>query len=582
MKPNRKRRPKGPLVPELIKTFENELNSFIRELSKNNHYVAFLYEQFLRDLKKLANKTDRGINGAHLTSHCLPINREFKFLPLQLYQGDPAYDLEVEMNSLWLKEGGDQGSLDVKREEYYSEKNSRIIKKIFGLSKDFSLCIEEIHRENSIPVHSLTEIYSVITSEEKLVPLFQDGFQKKWVLIPSHIPVEQRDRYLSSISRQIYNLLVECFFILIVSGMEDSLIAFRHLGNNDFQRAEKCLLDMACYFSMEERIRSAGSVDDLKEYFEEELSPFLSFIRPFHNFFKKYAQPLIKMGVLLREKPFKFPSDPSSFLKRVTEEDIQRIQEKIFQPLFDKDSSEDEMSEAYEEEVFRDYEDAESKDIEGNENAGFAETEGSEYKPVDHLFRHRARDFDDSYRSPNTGGKKEEVEDVLKHEKEGFSYEMLENLMEKWRRGLISKYKLRGNPLGVISFLEGIFSKVGLSIMSKDYDERLRSTERISLRTKKRDEKEKKEGKIDKDLSTEEIRRKKEENKKHHVEGCWTLNQLIKKLVDRGQGTRPTLMRKINKLVELNRVQFRKEGGFYRFEASEETLDKIIEEISKL
>jgi hypothetical protein len=35
-------------------------------------------------------------------------------------------------------------------------------------------------------------------------------------------------------------------------------------------------------------------------------------------------------------------------------------------------------------------------------------------------------------------------------------------------------------------------------------------------------------------------------------------------------------------LIELNRIQVRKEGRIYRFEASEETLDKITEEINKL
>ncbi len=594
MNPNRKRRPKGPLVPELIKTFENELNSFVRELSKNNHYAAFLYEQFLRDLKKLANKNDPKINNANLTSHCLPITSEFKFLPLQIYLGDPAYDLEIEMNSLWIKEGKDQGSLDVLRDEYYAQKKSRIIRKIFDLSKNFSHWIEEIHKKSGIPVHSLTEIYSVVTSEEKLVPLFQDGFRKEWVSTPNNIAVEQRDTDLSKISKQIYNLLVESFFVSIVSGMEDSLIVFSYLHDNDFQKAQKYLLEMACYFFLEERVRSAGSVDDLREYLEEELSTFLTFLKPFHIFFKKYAQPLIKKGVLLREKPFKFPSDPSSVREQSKYANyayVESIKDKAFKTIFGKGNSQEETSGVHEEELFGDYE-GQSEDTEdGNEDAGFSETEVSEFKPVDYLFEDRARDFGDSYPSRKTRGKTREKEeggeddastDAFKYEKEGFFYEMFEILMKKWRTGLISGYELRGDPLSVISFLEGIFSKVGLTVIGKDYNERVKPTEGRSLRTKRRDEKEKREGKIDKDLSTEEIRPKKKESQKHRVEGYWTLNQLIKELVDRGQGTRTTLMRKIKKLPELNRIQFSKEDGIYRFEESEENLNEIARQISKL
>jgi hypothetical protein len=592
MKTYRKRKLKPPLLSGPLKTFENELNLFVKELSKNNHYAAFLYEQILRDLKKLAKKTDPGITNASLTSHCLPINSEFKFLPLQIYLGDPNYDLEIEVDSLWLKEGKDQGSLDLRREEYYAEKKSRIIRKIFDLSRDFSLCIEKIHKDNNIPVHSLTKIYSVITSEEKVVPLFQDGFQKEWVLIPNHISVEQRDRDLSSISRQIYNLLVECFFVSIVSGMEDSLIVFTYLDGNDFQKAQKYLLDMACYLFMEEKISSAGSIDDLKEHAKEELNVFHSFLKPFHNFFEKYAQPLIKRGVSIREKPFIVRIDPSSVQQGefANYADVERIQKKAFKVIFDKGSSKEEALEDHE----GAYEDAESEDTEDeDENTGFAENEASGYEPVDRFFDNRMRNLFDPYLKRKTKRKTREKEeegegeddggdDDFKHEKEGFFYEMLENLMEKWRRGLVFNYELQGNPLNLISFLEGIFSKIGNAIMGEDYNEQIKRTEGISLRTDRRYEKEKKEGKIDKDLSIDDIWDKKRENRKHHVPGYWTLNQLLKELVDRGQGTRTTLMRKIKKLLELKKIQFSKEDGIYRFEASEENLNKIIKEISKL
>lgn len=590
MKTYKKRKLKPPLLFGPLKTFENELNLLVRELSKNNHYAAFLYEQILRDLKKLAKKTDPGINNANLTSHCLPINSEFKFLPLQIYLGDQAYDLELEMDSLWLQEGKDKPLLDLKREEYYAEKNSRIIKKIFDLSKDFSSCIEKIHQETNIPVHSLMEIYSVITSDEKLIPLFQDGFKKGWVSIPNHISVEERDRFLSSISRDIYNLLVECFFVSIVSGMEDSLIVSTYLHGNDFQRAQKYLLNMACYFFLEGRIRSAESIDDLKEYAKEEITVFHSFLKPFHDFFEKYAQPLINRGVSIREKPFIDRIDPSSVREKVTEEDIQRIQEKGFKGILGKDSSKEEALEEHEgpdeDEMSGDYEDAESEDTQDEEeNAGFVETETSGYEAVDHFFKNTMKNFFSPYISRKTGGGEEEddgSDDYFKYEKKGFFYEMLLKLMEKWRKGLVFKYELQGNPLNLISFLEGIFSNIGNSIMGEDYNEQIKRTEGIALRTKRRYEKGKKDGEIAESLSTDEIRLKKEEDQKHHVEGYWTLNQLIKELVDRGQGTRTTLMRKIKKLLKLNRIQFRKEDGIYRFEASEENLHKIIEELNKL
>lgn len=582
MKTSRKRGIKRGFISGHGGAFQNKLNFFAREMSqKNNHYAAFLYQQILRDLKELSKKADGNIPESNLISHCLLINKDFKFLPLTFDMEDPVYKREREERSHWIQSREDDESFDVALADHYVQKTSWIIAKILDLSKSFSRWMDEIHKEKKIPVYSLIKIYSVITYGERLLPLLKDG--EPSILIPSDIAVEQRDRDLSDISNQIYNLLVECLFVSIVAGMEDSLLVFSYLGRGDFQKAQQYLLNTACYLFMEERIMAACSIDDLKEYFEEELSPFLSFIKHFHNFFEKSVRPLVNLGALLRDRPFKVRTDPSFFQKKVaTKEDSDRIQEQAFGVIFDKKTSGGETLEYGE-----------------NGHSGLAHQpifafeeepsgdEGEEFDDTDLATGYGFDDYSQGYEKEKSDAshhrrKKGEV-DYFEPEKKAFLYDVeLKQLMEKWQKRLVTTYELRGHPLNLIGYLKVMFNRMGLTVMEEDYNERAKSEGEISLRTKRRYKKGRKEGKIDKSLSEDEIRHQKEDSKKHHVPGYWTLNQLIKELVDRGQGTRTTLMRKINKLLELKKIQFSKEDGIYRFEASEENLDKIAREISRL
>jgi hypothetical protein len=84
------------------------------------------------------------------------------------------------------------------------------------------------------------------------------------------------------------------------------------------------------------------------------------------------------------------------------------------------------------------------------------------------------------------------------------------------------------------------------------------------------------------ELQIDAMRERNLQKQKHHVKGFLTKNQIIKELVDRGLGTRTTLIRKFEKLLELKEIQCEKETGAYRFSASAENLIKIAEGIKKL
>lgn len=593
MKPSGTKKLKRSFYHSVDKTFQDDLNRFFKELTQNNHYVGFLYEQILRDLKSLSKEHDRYPEEPGLIAHYIPTTKGFEFLPLHFDREDPVYNRELDERSDWLRAGGDSDSYDYfVLEDRIAKKRSRIVKRLFSLSMEFSHFLEEIHKEHRIPVHSLTKIYSVMASEEEVVSLFKEGHLKESVQIPQDVPVEERDNLLLNISGQIYNAWMECLLLLSLLGIIELVIINRLFSDNDFEKVQEYLLHTACYYELEDKISGASSIDDLKKYVEEEFSVFKSFIPGFLRFYEKNVRFWVKKGAFLERRGTKIRIDPSLMSQVAEYSDPEKIEFKALQSILEDDISEPEALD-------------ESGNGESADSAWI--TAGSDDDSED--------DSGDSHLSRKPRGKRKTDDNSkpFKSDEEAFYGYMNLKLGKRWLKGLLFTYKLQGSPLDLMVYLRGIFIKQALSVMGENYDAILKSQIDRSLRTARRWDKELKEGEnlIDgefkgedrprsiKDLSgydIDNIKRKKEERQKHHSPEFLTKGQVIamllnpasRKALEKKAGvripeySRSTLKRKIKKLLGLNTIRFHKEGTIYRFEKSQENIIKIVREISKL
>jgi hypothetical protein len=588
------------------RTFQEDLNRFFKELTQNNHYVAFLYEQILRDLKSLSREHDQGSEESGLTAHSIPTTKGFPFLPLHFDLTDPVYDRELEERSDWLRAGGDSDSYDYfVLEERIAQKRSRILKRLFSLSMDFSDFVKKIHEEHRIPVHSLIEIFSVMTSEEEIVQCLKEGFPKRTVLIPQDVPAEERDKRLLNISGQIYNVWLECLLLLSLLGIIEMVIINRLFSDNDFEKAQEYLLHTACYYEMEDRINGASSIEDLKKYMEEEFTVFKSFIPGFLQFYEKNVRFWVKKGAFLERRGTPIRIDPSVVTQVYEDSDPEKIELKALQSILEDDVSKPMALDERELEVLDEGEDGEPAT---SITAG-SDDHSEEKDPPPIRKRKGKHKEDDGDSKP------------FESDEEAFYGDMNLKFGKKWLKGLVFTYKLKGSPLDLMVYLRGIFIKLALSVMGENYNALLKSKIGISHRTGRRWEKELKEGRWDeelkegedlsefggedrrprsiKNLSVDDIDNiilKKEERQKHHSPESLTKGQVIRMLMDHTsrralekragvripEYSRTTLKRKIKKLLALNTIRFHKEGKIYRFERSQENIINIVKEMVKL
>jgi hypothetical protein len=109
--------------------FRDDLNQFVKSLTRNNRYASFFYSEIWWDLKRLAyNSHNRFVR--YSIDHRIPLKGEFKFLPLQFPgPGDPPPEFGHEWETPWCGEGEYLAKLALEREAYYRPKKAWIIGK---------------------------------------------------------------------------------------------------------------------------------------------------------------------------------------------------------------------------------------------------------------------------------------------------------------------------------------------------------------------------------------------------------------------------------------------------------------------
>lgn len=553
MKAYKKIGSKRPLKSRPDIDFKNSLDQSFRNLTKSNRYAAFLNTQIWWDLKILQEKRlNRFVR--HSIDHSIPLNGEFKFLPLQF--GVPPFEFEDNGNIPWFKAEKYLAKSAAEGKAYYRHKKSWIIGKILHLAVRVSYFFDKISRKHKIPVTSLEEIFYVITGEKDLLkdrPYFA-------TFVSKFIPIEERERFLLDMSRKVYGALEEAFWVLIVIGMAESANVTIRLAKDTFENAQAYLMETACYPDMEEKIREAKTVEDLKEYVQEHFSAFMSFRQAFDDFYEKSVKPLVKRGVKLREEEIIYWLDQSS-----VEEDeyskVEGIQDRIFGRTLTKDESEKDEFEGISSGNY-------GRDLEKTED----ESVGSSKR------RKSTGDFEGDYQA----------------EIRSFSYDTNLKLERKMLAGLVRTYKLRGDPLNLIRYLRQMVRNLPRAVSEGDFDKVVKAGKGISLRTWRRYKKDLKEGKITlseipfdeqalrnikylsiKDLSIHDIDSIKLEKKKrqrHRDPNYFTLNELADELSRTTGKPRSTMKKKLAKLLKLEEIDFHKEGKVYRIEKTRENL----------
>lgn len=479
-----------------------------------------------------------------------PENREFKMIPLY---SNPDDDVDLMENTVLLSmfEAG-QNPTDHFRQarQYLNQKQSWIIKRIMSLSKQFADRIASISEEKRIPIRSLLQIYLLMTRfNEHIEDVLKNPpmvyFQE--IEIPAGTLPEERDKFVSDVWQKVYHLLVESFWVLIITGMVEFINIWFRLEEKNLEDNTLYLLHTAPYVAMEDRISNIKSIAELKKYVGDEFKEFIVFLEFFLNNTRQKIKTIVEKRINLVKPPSKFRIDP--FMEGTSlmqETDVKR--ENRLEKAFPLDESKHIKSDSEEDSKFSD------------------------------------------------------------SEKISFADEIILLFIEKMRKGLLPKYRLQGHPANLIKYISRLFDNISFTIVDRYWNETQKAENLVSSRTLRRWQKEAKEGNLPVTMDPDhpgvfremrffsedeidEIRKYNERKRRHETQHYLTQNQLIEALrSDRimkryGQQSLKysplTLRRKISKLIALNKIEVTKTAAAYLYKKEDiPSIARAIPELS--
>lgn len=572
---------------EITEDFKKKLTGFLPELSKNNHYIAFLHDRIscefniqlkgIRDDNAISNETKEKVD---LVDHPFPLsNEKIQFLPMFMDAEDPVYKTDMDELLSWVSKNRDPGTFFEMTKGYYSQKKSWVVQKILSLSEDFVEKLIEISKEKDMPLPSLHNMYILMTG-------INDFFQSEGNLalsplfrhypVPASVSPDQRDERIITVWNQIYNLLVESYWVVIVVGMVDLLNIARNYQEEGLEEARNYLMHSVIYSELESQVLLIKNVDDLRAYVHNEFSVFEGFFPDFSQFVKMSVVPIVRK----RKKVLDFP------ITSLTDHIFKKAHKGV--PAFEPEPD-DEPIDPLDEELNILSEDSDSDD--------------------ELLSQGDSGDSGDSCAEGTDGDQKDQEESLRKIPilEEFTVIEGVEKKMEDI--GLLKTYRLTGNPDEMIHYLFKVIFNISRTISDEIYSQELRKRYKISSSTWRRWQTKIREGKIQlpihpdrpsgvrsiKDLFETEVREIKKNMKnrwKHRKEGYLTQNQLIKKFqndffrsvlnkrigIELKKYSRTALRNILNKLIKENRIPFEKFGAANLFKISD--IPKIAQEIA--
>ena len=573
---------------EITEDFKEKLKGFLPELSKNNHYIAFLHDRITMEFRiQLRKMQDHlAVSGESeempdLVDHPFPLsNNKIEFLPMFKDADDPVYKSDMDEYRNWFVNDyrPDPETFFKLTKDFYSKKKSWVVQKILSLSEDFVEKLKEISEEKGIPLPSLHNMYALMTgindfcpindfhpSQENPTPAYhQYRVSASCCRVPVSVAPDQRDDLIIRVWNRIYNLLVESYWVVIVVGMEDFLNIVDIFRKKGLEKARVYLMYSVISDELKRRVKQIDNIGDLHFYLLDEFSIFESFFPDFSEFVKQAVIPIVAK----REKVLGLPI---TSLKGPKDE--------------------------------KKFDDPEAKMIKYLRRQELLE-----------LMR-KCRKRKPKPKPENSHSDREEITKPPREIPVLTESKVIEDFEKKLgATGLLKTYRLKGRgPDKMIHYLFKILSNISLTINDKIYSQKLREFygDGMSSVTWRRRKREIREGKIQlpdhpdrpsgvrsiNDLFEAEVRdimRHTAGRKKHHKEGYFTQNELIKALqgdtfrlalkkeygINLKKYGRTSLRDKLNKLISGEKIPFERERGATYFKISDGL--KIAQEIAKL
>jgi transposase len=575
---------------KITRDFKEKLKDFLPELSKNNHHIMFLHDriscEFDIQLGQMKNQnviSDETKEKADLINQPFPLsNEKIQFLPMFMDAEDPVYKTDMDELMSWVLKNRDPLTFFQMTKGYYAQKKSWVVQKILSLSEDFVKELNKISEEKSIPLPSLHNMYVLMTgindffqSEENrtLLPAFLH------YPVPASIPPNQRDDRIITVWNRIYNLLAECYWVVIVMGMIDALSIVGNYKKGGLEEARNYLMHSVVYSELERRVQLIKNAQDLHSYLRTEFSVFESFFPEFGQFMKEAVVPIVKK----RKKVLDFPITPLKEVKRR-----------------DKWGKEEPFSEPEPDDVMADTWNGES----GIESEG----PGSDDESLNQRDNGDSGDSDEKDTNVDQMVREKSIKKIPILEE----FTVINGVEEKMEDiGLLKTYYLTGNPDKMIRYLFKLISNVSRTITDQIYSQELYKRHKISSSTWRRWKRKIREGGIQlpdhpdrpsgvrniNDLFEVEIQKISKDNenrRRHRGEDYFTQNELIEALqgdelrsalrnrygIDLRKYGRTSLRNMLNRLIKENRIPVEKREGAHRFKKSDSL--QIVREIANL
>ena len=306
--------------------FTKRLNELALALGQNNHYAAFFHDCVSREVALLQDTANPDLGASvtdtlpELVDHPLPLHDDrIMFLPMYLDNSDPVYHAEDRLLQEWISKDRAPSSHFRMAKEYYSQKESWIVQKIMSLSEEFVGGLRKISHEKGVPVPSLHNMYVLMTGIGDFITMPQhQPLLPAYLLypVPATLAEDQRDELLASVWKNILDLLVESYWVMLMVGLVDLLNVLGNFKTFGLEESRKYLIHTAVYSELERRIMCIGSRGDLRSYMKEEFPVFEGLLESFQQFVVESARIAVKKD----KRKVDYPLSPLDHTARMPKE----------------------------------------------------------------------------------------------------------------------------------------------------------------------------------------------------------------------------------------------------------------------
>lgn len=263
------------------KKFIDGLNENLLLVARHSFYTVFFMRQLWHELAK-NTENDGTLHQNMFPDHKLcriPLHsKEFRLFFWDYNSFDWAIgDTEQNLLATWLKDGKDIGSFYDDQFRLNSSKGCFIIDKIYLMINELIYKLQEISVQNKIPFQSIVLLIRFISSGSEDIDRIRE-YVKIFkiipdILVPKNISQAEQDSLIIKISKQIYDLLIESFWILLIIDW----IGFWYFLN---------------FMKEKDPFKNPENIELIKEYLIDQT--------PFH-YFEKYIQNADSIKILLNE-----------------------------------------------------------------------------------------------------------------------------------------------------------------------------------------------------------------------------------------------------------------------------------------